>query len=59
MSTTATQAAQDVLERLNRAATLFGDPDASTDPATGNCARIAPIRTESTRDICPAPTPTV
>lgn len=32
MSTTATQAAQDVLERLNRAATLFGDPDASTDP---------------------------
>ena len=32
MSTTATQAAQDVLERLNRAATLFGDPDANTDP---------------------------
>jgi hypothetical protein len=25
--------------------------------ATGNCARIAPIFTESTRDICPAPTP--
>lgn len=34
MTTTATQAAHDMLERLNRAATLFGDADANTDPET-------------------------
>jgi hypothetical protein len=38
---TATQAAQDVLERLNRAATLFGDVDANADPETA-VAEIPP-----------------
>lgn len=34
MTTTATQAAQDMLERLNRAAALFGDVAADADPET-------------------------
>ena len=33
--------------------------DATTVPAKGSTAFIAPIRTESTRLIWPAPTPTV
>src|SRR5437660_8485215 len=33
--------------------------DAATVPLSGSCAFIAPILHESTRLICPAPTPTV
>jgi hypothetical protein len=36
VTTTATQAAQDMLERLNRAATLFGDADADPETAVAD-----------------------